>query len=122
MTHFAIFGGLKFLSVPFFLQDYPSVGQINAKLRENDIIPIFAVAQSSTTQNSIDIYRVIHYTVAADPCMHKIIAKMNGFIDVSPKVPKFSYLLSIVNKLIFRALLNVVKAHCYMCECFDKLT
>ena len=28
------------------LQDYPSVGHINAKLRENDIIPIFA----STTE------------------------------------------------------------------------
>ena len=54
----------------FFLQDYPSVGQINAKLRENDIIPIFAVAQSSTTQRSIDIYQVIHYTLAADPCTH----------------------------------------------------
>jgi len=32
------------------LQDYPSVGQISAKLRENDIIPIFAVTQLSTYQ------------------------------------------------------------------------
>ena len=70
------------------LQDYPSVGQISAKLRENNIIPIFAVEQ-----RSIDIYQVIHYTLAVDGCMNAqpCMAKM--------KLHGYSKLLSVVHLL-----------------------